>query len=472
MSDASLEKVRKYIEENSMFSNGEGILAGVSGGADSTCLLLMLVELRDILGIKLEVVHVNHHVRAEAGDDAEFVRHMCGRLDVPFILRDIDMEGYAKQNGLSSEEAGRILRYRIFNDIMDEDGLSKTAVAHNSNDRAETIIFNLMRGSGLKGMCGIEPVHGDIVRPLLCIDRNEIEQYLMRKHQDYVTDRTNLSDGYARNRIRHHILTYAEEKICPGAVRHINETADMLSETQMLIDELTDTAYSACVRPSGDGVEIDTARLGSENIVIRKAVILRCFERLTPHRKDITQIHVAQILNLTAADGSSRISLPYGLDARIEYGRLYIGRGSCDAVKDSEMIRIPEPPCSVAIPGTGTAEFTVEDNRYGKGDNILENKYTKFFDYDKISSCLLWRGRQAGDYLTMDDEMHRQSLKKYMINQKIPQNIRDSIYILADEDHVLWVPGYRISTYYKITAQTVKVLKVQLKNGGNYGGTY
>jgi tRNA(Ile)-lysidine synthase len=466
MSDRTLEKVLKFISANNMFGQHDRVLAGISGGADSTCLLMILCELRDIMGIRPEVVHINHGVRAEAGEDAEFVRNLCAGMGVPFTLREIDMDGYARKNGLSSEEAGRILRYGIFREIMEKEGIAVTAVAHNSNDRAETVMFNLMRGTGLKGMCGIEPVHGDIVRPLLCLDRTEIERYLADRHQTYVTDRTNLGDDYARNRIRHHILAYAEEEICRGTVRHLNETADMLTEVQSYIDRQTDAAYASCAGKCADGIVIDTDRLMAEDIVIRKNVILRCFEGMTPHRKDITQVHVSQVLGLAGTPGSRKVSLPYGLTARTEYGRLFILRSDEDTRNEEntdDCIKVPDPPCTVMVPGRGECACRLITGTCFKADNIPENKYTKFFDYDKITSCLLWRRRQPGDYLTVDDLMHRKSLKGYMIDEKIPQHLRGSVYMLADGNHIVWLPGYRISAYYRVSAGTSRVLEMRLQ---------
>lgn len=460
------DKVYRYITENRMFNSGFRVLAGVSGGADSTCLLLMLCEMRERLGISIEVVHVNHGVRAEAGEDAEFVRQLCTRLDVPFTLRCVDMEGYASEHGLSSEEAGRILRYDIFNEIMDKDRLDVTAVAHNSNDRAETVEFNLFRGSGLKGMCGIEPVHGRIVRPLLCISRSEIEKYLEEQEQPYMTDRTNLSDDYARNRIRHNILAYAEEKICSGAIRHINETADMLTEVQAYVDRQTQKAFDDSVISYDNGYEIDMEKFMSNDIVIQKAVILRCFEKLTPHRKDITQTHIKAVIGLSALNGSGGIDLPYGLRAEKTYGRLYIApRKSVPIDTDATEIYVPDLPCMLDLKGIGQVSFTMLDNDETGHIDITQNECTKYFDYDKITSCLLWRRRRSGDYLMVDDSMHRQTLKSYMVNQKIPKNVRDLMYVLTDGSHIVWIPGYRISEYYKITAHTQKVIKVQLGNG-------
>ena len=204
-----------------MFREGDRVVLGVSGGADSICLLFVLMKLRKLLGIELCVVHVNHGVREDAGEDAAYVEGLCAQYDIPFMLKEIRLAELAKELGATQEEAGRIARYQAFAEACKKYGCNKVAVAHNSNDRAETMLFNLFRGTGLKGMAGILPVRDNVVRPLLCLERREIEEYLDAGGILYKQDSTNDTDDYTRNRIRHHILPFAEEEISKGSVEHM-----------------------------------------------------------------------------------------------------------------------------------------------------------------------------------------------------------------------------------------------------------
>ena len=209
-----IEKVRKYIKQYDMLMPGDTVVAGVSGGADSLCLLFMLKEFAKEMPLQLAVVHVNHGIREEATEDAAYVKQICEELDVPFFLKEADVEGIAKSQGISTEEAGRNVRYEAFSEVLGEHFTAgKIAVAHNANDRAETMLFHLFRGTGLTGLSGIKPVRGQIIRPLLCLSREEIEQYLVKKEIAFCIDRTNNEDTYTRNKIRHHILPFAEENI-------------------------------------------------------------------------------------------------------------------------------------------------------------------------------------------------------------------------------------------------------------------
>ena len=515
MKDKIFAEVKKYIAAHGMIEPGDCVLAGVSGGADSVCMLHLLVRLRREIPFRLAAVHINHGLRAEAGEDAAFVEKLCSRWEIPFFLREIDMQGYARTQKLSEEEAGRILRYRNFAQILGEikaEAPGKIAVAHNAEDRAETMLFHMFRGSGLRGLGSIRPVRESVIRPLLCLDRARIEAYLEAEEIGWREDRTNGEDTYARNRIRHHILSYAQQNICHGAVSHMGELADILAETEEYLERETDRLYDRYVkedltyRVNQEGgltgeVEIRLSELETEDIVMRKRVLFRVLEKLTPHRRDITGRHMEALLTVMEKEGSKELSLPYGIKACKEYDRLMIRRTRTAAEEPGEKTAqagngtglfpggLPELPVEgsalapgvsleIAAPGTGGFLFTLWETAftppptvfYRKEQNNPENRYTKWFDYDKITTSLLLRGRRAGDYLTIDEALHTQSVKQYMINEKIPKNKRDGMYLLADGSHILWVPGYRTSRQYRVEKSTRRILEVRLI-GGNDGGT-
>ena len=205
MMDKKRKKVEQYIEQYQMIGRGDRIVTGVSGGADSVCLLFVLCELRKKLGFEVIVCHVNHQLRAEAAEqDEAYVKVI------------------AKNGKKSLEEAGRIVRSNAFETVCRESGANKIATAHHKNDNAETVLLNLARGSGLQGMCGIRPVYGNRIRPLLCLTRKEIEEWLEEEQISYCTDETNEEDEYTRNRIRHKILPVMEQEINRQTVEHIN----------------------------------------------------------------------------------------------------------------------------------------------------------------------------------------------------------------------------------------------------------
>ena len=528
MKEKFYETVKKYMGAHGMAEPGDCIAAGVSGGADSVCMLHLLVRLQKDIPFRLAVVHVNHGMRAEAAEDAAFVKKLCTQWDIPFYLREVDMAGYAVSHRLSLEEAGRVLRYRAFQEVLLEisaGARSRIAVAHNADDRAETMLFHMFRGSGLKGLSSIRPVRESVIRPLLCVDRGQIETYLAAAGLGWREDASNGEDAYARNKIRHHILPYAQQEICGRAVSHMGELADILAQTEDYLARETERLYDICVRedterkPGGKSavgtageignlygeIKIELTKFCAEDVVMRKRILLRALERLTPYRKDITARHIAGLMELTQKEGSKELSLPYGIRAVKEYDTLFLrrkeetegdlgrqqaqeadrpGRQSATPSDDLPEICIAEssltPGTAVEyeVPGTGSFTFILWEAAflpgasffYRKEQNIPENRYTKWFDYDKITTSLFLRTRRQGDYLTIDDALHTQSVKQYMINEKIPKTKRDDVYLLADGSHILWVPGHRVSRQYRVEKNTRRILEVRLR-GGNDGGT-
>lgn len=489
------QKVKRYIDKYHMIAPGDTVVAGVSGGADSVCLFLMLCGLAEEMDFRLVVVHVNHRIRPEAQEDAAYVEKLCSDRNIPFILAEEDVRAYAKKRHLSEEEAGREVRYRAFGEALEKygplgasgqeagekrNGSGRIAVAHNANDRAETMLFHLFRGTGLTGAGGIRPVRGHIIRPLLCLQRAEIEEYLGRKGISFCIDRTNSEDTYTRNRIRSYILPVAEKEVCAGAVRHMCSAGDLFLEADAYIRRQAGKAYRNCiVRENGEEIVLEAGKLAKEEPFIRKQIFLQCLEKLAEGRKDITSVHVESLEGLLGKQGSKQAVLPYGMKARKEYEYfiIYREKESCRGGENDPPPEIgiawrdlSEQPEEYDIPGLGRVEFAVfckeEISFFREKPEIIPQKtYTKWLDYDKITKSLVFRTRKTGDYLMINKEFSQKKLKNYMIEKKIPKDDRGSLYILADGSHIIWVPGYRISEYYKITGETKYILRVQLRGG-------
>lgn len=491
------EKVFSYIAKHHMLAPHDRVVAGISGGADSLCLLFVLLEWAKKSPLSLAVVHVDHGIRKEAGGDARYVEQLCRQFGIPFYLTREDVRERAKREKCSEEEAGRNVRYEAFYRAAKEFYAQKIAVAHNSNDRSETMLFHLFRGSGLKGLCGILPVRDQIIRPVLCLERQEIEQYLRDKNVSWRRDSTNEEDGYTRNRIRHHILPYAEKEIAPGCVSHMAQTADMLCETEEYLEEQTKAAVERCVQeavsPEARIWEIQADSFQNEHAVIRKRMLFYLVKSLTPSGRDIGYVHIQALSGLLSQEGNRRLDLPFGITARREYGKVFLQRkitgrenaghteentGFSQAVIEKEQLL--QAPVNISLGKEGEMEISVFFFENEK--EVPQSECTKWFDYDKIEKSLMVRTRQTGDYLSIADGkggvIHK-SLKEYMITAKIPFPLRERIPVLAQEHHVLWLAGYRISEYYKISKNTKRILQVQLRRScesskveENYGREY
>ncbi len=470
------ERIFEYCEKYHMLEFGDGVVLGVSGGADSVCLLLALLSLQERLDLHLHVVHVNHGIRPDAAEDATYVKQLCEERGIPFYLFEVSVEELARIRGCTTEEAGRQVRYEAFEQVMQERNLQKIAVAHNRNDRAETMLFHLFRGTGLTGLAGIRPVREQIIRPLLCLDRAEIEDFLQERGIVYRHDSTNDSDDYTRNKIRHHILPCAEQEIVPGTVANMNRTADILTETEHYIEEQVQKARSECVQEvQGDvpGYRMDSRAFGELHEFMKKRLILELLKELSPGHKDIAAIHVEDVCRLFAGEGNREIHLPYGIRARRQYEELLLER-PVSAYTSYEFEEILIRPDEITeeekmFPLGRGREIYLKRLNLGKNPNIIkdipQNQYTKWFDYDKIIGCLTLRNRKVGDYLTMrsGEALQHKKVKDYMIAEKIPKICREQIPLLAEGEHVLWLVGYRISEYYKVDENTKRILQVRFE---------
>lgn len=475
--------VNKFIlhcEKNHLIQKNDNIVVGVSGGADSMCLLFLLHEISNRYALKLVVVHMNHGFRKNAFKDADYVRDMCALWDIPFVLYEEDVHAFAKENHMTDEEAGRTLRYGAFSETLDKffDGKGKIAVAHNRNDRAETVMFNLFRGTGLKGLGGIAAVRDKVIRPILFLDRKEIEQILKQNDIAYCIDETNDEDTYTRNKVRKHIVKYADEYICKNAVKHINEAADLIEETQAYLEKISDKVYEACVTEKEQEISVNIDILKEEDPLIAKYVIMKGIGFLTKGAKDITRKHILNILDLMHNQTGRSIKLPYGFVASREYGAIVIAPKDERETSDSDTIL--NKPLSVNVedlcPNRGYTVNIMDDIKMTftrmsceNRKNVPQNVCTKWFDYGKIGKSLSVRNREKGDFLTIAyplcEDGAKKMLKEYLINEKIPREERDSLLLLADDKHIVWVCGHRISEYYKVTDKTAEILQVEIQGG-------
>lgn len=485
-----------------MLEANDRVVVGISGGADSVCLLFVLLEWAKRVPLQLAVVHVNHGIRQEAVEDAAYVESLCKAHKIPFYLVEEDVARIADELKCSEEDAGRKVRYNAFSRVAEEWGAQKIAVAHNSNDRSETMLFHLFRGSGIKGLSSIQPVRDNIIRPILCLERAEIEQYLQEQGIAYCQDATNATDDYTRNRIRHHILPYAEQEIVQGCVQHMAQTAEQLSEVEDYLERQTAAAEKQCVEKVAnaqgqctqnktDAYKVSVNTLLQYHPTIQKRVLHTLVKSLSPGHKDISYVHIQALMGLFAEQGNREICLPFGIRGRREYAVVYIERADTDKLTEALteiFVELPkQPDAGECHEWTHTVSlktdvkmtfrilarkdvFPVETSSEGenlsqKCRELAQNEYTKCFDYDKIKGYLTVRYRRTGDYLTLSDgngKMIHKSLKDYMIAQKIPRWQRDTLSVLAEDSHILWLPGYRISEYYKISENTKRILQVQL----------
>lgn len=459
------EKTKKFIKEQELLDTKAGIVIGFSGGADSVALLELLWELRTEMDLKLAAVHVHHGIREEADEDAAFCRAFCQQRQIPFYCEYVNVPQIAQQQHLTQEEAGRAARYEIFERYRKKLGMDYIAVAHHQNDQAETMLFQLFRGSGLRGLAGIPVKRGAVIRPLLGVTREEIEAYLEEKAISYVTDMTNNSDVYTRNKIRHYLIPAAQE-ISNRAVQHMGQTSGQLREILDYMTFQTDAFLKAYSVWEGQTLVISLKELKKQHTAMQKMIVMQALFLSLGSRKDITQSHVEGILCLMQKEGEKKLHLPKGGIVLKSYEHLRV-TGASEQQEEVRFDAIPIEPEQVYILPDGRVLETrlLEPDNL---ENIPKNDCIKWFDYDKIGETLFLRNREQGDYLTVRDDGAKKSLKAYLIDEKVPRERRDALLVLADGSHIVWVLEKRISAYYKVTAQTKKILQVYI--GGQENG--
>ncbi len=444
------------MSEHEMIAQGDTIVLGVSGGADSVALLFLFKELAPRYDLTLKVVHVHHGIRIEADGDADYVRSLCEQLEIPFTLVRKDIPAMARQQRGSEEELGRQVRYAALRQELG-DRKGSVAVAHHQSDQAETVLHNLLRGTGLAGLKGMVPCKERIIRPFLGISRQEIEDYLARKEIAYRIDATNLTDEYTRNRIRHHLLSYATEKINDRSIEHIAAAAEHVRQACEYLDRQVQAHRSDCLLTE-DPLTIDLDRFDKLDPFLKRQLLLSCVDR------DFEARHLKLVEDLLARDGEKRLDLPGGLSVIKQYRRLIFDRhtGTQEVQTPFAPIHL-EPPCEKTLPDGRILTLDVFDLPFEY--KIPQNPYTKWFDYDRIEQSVWLRTRQTGDYLCVNDRLATKSLKDYMIQEKIPRSMREQMLVLADGSHIMWVPGHRISAKYKVGVHTKRILAVNLRGG-------
>ena len=318
------KKVLSYCQAHQLITEQDKIVVGISGGADSVCLFLILNYMKKIFNIELFALHVNHQLRGvEADEDETFVKELCKMHEIPLKIVSKSVKELARKNKQSTEEAGRELRYEAMERYRQEVGAEKIAVAHHKNDQTETVLYHLCRGSGLDGLAGMQPKRGKIIRPLLSVTRMEIEQYLKEQNQPFRIDSTNLENTYTRNKLRNQIIPFLEQEINKQTVAHISASAELLGEAAAYIARNGEKAFENVVkeevRDEKRIMKIELDALNNEDFVIQKWMVKKLLSVLSGQCKNLEQQHVLDVIGLTKKQVGKKINLPYNIVAWKDY---------------------------------------------------------------------------------------------------------------------------------------------------------
>lgn len=469
-----LNKIEAYVRKWQMLDKKDKVIAGISGGADSICLLFVLLELRKKIGFEIIGVHVNHGLRGEdALRDERYVEKICRQEGIVLKTFHENVELIARNRKQSMEEAGRDVRREAFFRVMREQKGTKIALAHHQNDNAETFLLHIARGTGLKGAGGMKPVNGPMIRPLLCVKRHEIEAFLKERDISYCTDETNFEDEYARNRVRNHVIPYMEQNLNAKTVQHISQLMELMRETAGYMEAETDRYYEEAVEETEKGAYLIRkdvfARIPK---VLRPMVLKSTLARAAGREKDIEAVHIEMLEKLMENQPGKSADLPYHLKASRCYEGVCVERIRAEKPKENPEI-LEQEICFSQEEGSSLVygmqlEWRIFNNT-PDCEIPCEKVYTKWFDYDIIKNGLTIRTRRPGDYITIDKKGNTQKLKAYFINEKIPKEDRDKILLAAQGSRILWIIGFRMGADCQISGHTKRVLEIRIDGGEKYG---
>lgn len=462
------KKVEEYIRKNHMTEAGERVCIGLSGGADSVCLFLLLEEMQEEFGFTLEALHVNHCLRgAESDADEAFVRALCREHGIPCTVERVNIAVLAKKRGISEEEAGREARREAF----DRTGADRIALAHHMDDLAETMLHNMARGTSIAGLCSLRPVRGKYIRPLLCVRRSETEEYLMEKGMKYCTDSTNMSPVYTRNRIRQMVIP-GLERINTGCVEHLCSLSEDALEMEEYMQQQEEHAARKSMSMRKEGILLADSLL-EQPPLLAKRVIAGALQKLCGSRKNISREHLRAVWELYARQVGRRCELPAGLRAQRTYEGVLL---SLETKRESR-VSLPELAISEGKCGTfgdyrvqcrfltqeDVQNFRIEYTKQQKCGRIQEHdKISQILCLDEFSQLPVLRTRRSGDYLTVNRQGGTKKLKEYFIEKKVPAGHRDEIPLVCCGQEVLWIAGMRIGETARVFTTSQKVLLLEL----------
>ncbi len=459
-----LKRVKSEIIK--LIAPGDKVLVAVSGGADSLALLYLLQQFSKKLDYKLFVAHLNHLTRGEESDeDARFVEKVAEKLFLPVFIGEIDVVGEKSSLKSSFQESARILRYRFLEKTLMSVKGNKIALGHTANDQVETVLINLLRGTGLRGLAGIPEVRGYVIRPLLRCTRSELEQFLNDRGLTYRTDSSNNEKKYLRNQIRHEVIPFLNT-FNKDIVGNLLSLAEIARGEEHWMSGKTRELYSQLVTTENGNLRFEVTEFERQPQAMKRRLIREAFYRLTGSLREITASHARQILNLfSRARVGSRLKLPRNVRVICGYGTMSFSLFE----DDNSSPEIDKKTIKLEVPGiTSLPQLGIQLDAQLIGPSVYlpkpRDKKQAYFDFDKTGEDIRIRFFQAGDrFMPLGMQGHKK-VKSYFIDQKIPREKRLSIPILTNgEDHIIWVYGERTSNQFCVAKNTKKVLFIEGK---------
>jgi len=459
-----ISKVRSTIKKYSMLEKGDEVIVAVSGGPDSVFLLHVLNELKKGLDLTLIVVHLDHCIRGmDSKRDCKFVENLARGLHLPFESKSVDVPAVKKAERVSTQQAARDVRYEFFSDMLKKYKAQKVALGHNADDQAETVLMRLIRGAGVKGLCGIPPIRdGVFIRPLIEIERSMIEGFLSKNRIEFVIDSSNKEDIYLRNKIRNILMPILIKEYNPGIVQNLIHTSEILRREDKFLDKLAFDSFSKTrVHNDNESLTLDVLHLRHMDESMQIRVLRKAIESFSCGLKRIGYKHIESIMRmLSRTDGNKSLNLPGGIYVERRYNEMMITRREekerpfCYSFSQVPHIaRVEEIDkvieFKVVQPNSKHLKFDIDPN-------------VAFIDYGQIRYPVIIRNFKEGDRFQPMGMNGTKKLKDFFIDNKIPKSIRKEIPLLVFNDLIAWVIGLRIDHRVMVREYTREILEVRI----------
>lgn len=451
--DKLLEAIQKY----DLISRSDKIIVGVSGGPDSMALLSLLLEIKDEMKLKIHVAHLNHMNRGDLSfQDMEYVKEFCRANRIPCDVVVKDIVETAKLQGRSFEEVGREARYELFEVLVKRLGFNKIAVAHNQNDQAETMLFRLIRGSGIDGLKSMSPKRGRIIRPLMDISRSEIEEYCEYRNLNPRHDETNDELIHDRNIIRNVLIPMIEKDLNPNVISTLSNSAKILAfdsdyllvHSRKILAKLFKTELPIDLM-TGEEMTAPLTEFNMLHYSVKSRIVRTLAECINGNIKDLTSKMVNETIRVLNESKHGNETSLGNARFKMQYDKLIVSRSD-----ESNLTYDVAQDYEIEVEVIDKSEFE---------EGFKPDRTTIIIDFEKVKGDLHIRKRKDGDRFKPFGMVGTKKLKNYMIDEKVPVRERERIPLLCDGEDIVWVYGYRLSEDYKVTGSTKKIAKIKLK---------
>lgn len=458
------QKVERYVKQHRLLLEGDRVLVAVSGGPDSLCLLHILRSLAPRYHLSLIVAHLDHRIRPEARQEAELVRRLAAAWSLPFEGAAVDVPAYRASRKLSVAEASRIVRYRFLLEAAKKHGAGKIALGQQLDDQAETVLFNLLRGTGPDGLAGILPRRPlgtvELIRPLLGVTRREIEGYCQEHGLEPALDSSNLKTAYTRNRIRLELIPYLEEVYNPRLKYALAQLAALAAADRAYLTAAAQQEFERTARWEKGKLVLDRAGFAALPKALRGRVAYRALSEFVPGKR-IGRRQVQQLLHLSDREGPSRqLFLPGGVRAYRSYEHLILSPEQPTKEESFSTRQLQVPGRTVFLDGS----LTIEASFCSPSELVWPpSSQQAYLDYDTLPGPLLLRTRWPGARFHPQGAPGSKKLKDFLIDEKVPRHRRDRLPLLVAGSEVVWVVGKRIAHPYRVTENTSRVLVLKIQ---------